>query len=122
MHARDDHDHHGAGDHDDNSIDDVDNNPDDNGRVLLTSEGGGPEMVAVADPEPRRYSARVHHVSGERPTSASLRVYIDGAQIAIFDQELVAGEVWEAAEIRMPGGTLSNETDGVTTAEVSGCY
>jgi len=71
-------------------------------------DGLGPETITVADPAPGRYRIFVHYFSGAAPTTETVRIYWDGAQIAQLERQLqTQKDLWAVADLIVAGGTLT---------------
>ena len=75
--------------------------------------GFGPETIGYDDPIGGTYQVVVdyfasHTPSGQEPTSATLRIYIDGILEAELTKRLYSqGQQWSAATVKWPEGTVS---------------
>jgi hypothetical protein len=75
--------------------------------------GFGPETIGYDDPIGGTFQVFVdyfasHTPSGQEPTSATLRIYVDGILEAELTKRLFSqGQQWSAARIKWPEGTIS---------------
>ncbi len=87
--------------------------PADDPRLLRDDLAGfGPETIGYGEPLEGAYRVEVHYFaahtpSGREPTTATLRVFVDGLLAAEVGRRFEAqGERWEAVEVRWPEGTV----------------
>ena len=75
--------------------------------------GFGPEIIGYENPANGAYALGVdyfatHTANGKEPTTATLRVFVDGLLRAELSRSLeTQGEHWDAALLRWPEGTVS---------------
>ncbi len=86
----------GAGDADDPRLD------------LDDRAGFGPENIVIPTPADGAFDVRVHYFDdqGDAAVVATVRVYVRGALAFAASQRLTRNEVWDAARINWPAGTV----------------
>ncbi|HUU01224.1 MAG TPA: choice-of-anchor D domain-containing protein [Myxococcota bacterium] len=88
--------------------------PGDDPKLLRDDLAGfGPETIGYDDPIGGTFQVFVdyfasHTPSGQEPTSATLRIYIDGILEAELTERLFSqGQQWSAATVKWPEGTIT---------------
>lgn len=99
---------------------------DDPERNLDDRAGFGPENIAVRTPADGAYDVRVHYYDdhGDGTVAATVRVYVRGSLTPVFEQSrlLDRDEVWYAARVNWPAGTVGDPSVEVTTAATRQCF
>ena len=67
---------------------------------------------------------RVHYFDdkGGGPTTATVRVWIDGAVVGEYPMLLTSGDLWQVGYIDWPEGTFTEEIEDVDGASRKTCY
>jgi hypothetical protein len=84
--------------------------------VREDSDGAGPEIIQVTDPQSVSYDFGVPYVDdlGFGASGATVTVFVDGSIVYQFaDKTLVAGEFWHIGSVEWPGGIVT-VVDSVT--------
>ena len=70
------------------------------------TNGLGPENTNIDDPEPGTYRIAVHYWRGSAPTRNTVRVFLNGLQVAEYRRTLNDQQKWLVADIKWgEGGT-----------------
>jgi hypothetical protein len=86
--------------------------------------GYGPEEIKINEPYNGDYYVRVHYFDdkGGGPTTATVRVWIDGAVVGEYPMLLTSGDLWQVGYIDWPEGTFTEEIEDVDGASRKTCY
>lgn len=73
-------------------------------------DGWGPEHIAINEPAPGVFRVGVQYIDASNfgPSTATVRVYIDGVLASEFSRALTeSGQFWEVADIEWPSGNVT---------------
>ncbi|MCB9680220.1 MAG: choice-of-anchor D domain-containing protein [Alphaproteobacteria bacterium] len=86
--------------------------------------GHGPENISIDAPADGTYDVRVHYFEdqGDDVVTATVRVYVLGDLAFQASQNLSRNEVWDAARVNWPAGTVGALSAPVYAATHRQCY
>jgi len=87
------------------------------------TDGAGPETINLDDPEDKTYRVGVDYYDdhGYGPSTATVRIFIDGNLSAEFTKEMMAGGFWEVASVEFPTTSITDidtYMDGIDFADL----
>lgn len=99
---------------------------DDPERNLDDRAGFGPENIAIRTPADGAYDVRIHYYDdhGDGAVVATVRVYVRSSLAPVFEQSrlLDRDDVWYAARINWPAGTVGDPSQALYTAPTRQCF